>query len=73
MKHWKDDDGVIHCEGVHAGDYLLCGLAPEGGNGDQQCFETSAAINCKNCVAIIEFCKFNVRAGSWLSAKRIQR
>jgi hypothetical protein len=28
--HWRDSDGVIHCEGVGAGDYLLCGLAPEG-------------------------------------------
>lgn len=73
MKHWRDDDGVIHCEGVNGGDYLLCGFAPEGEDGNQTCVETATAINCKDCIAVIEFCKFRVRNGEWMGAKRHQR
>ena len=55
--HWRDSDGVVHCEGVETGDYLLCGLAPEGVNGDEQARETAAPINCEQCIALIEFCR----------------
>ena len=71
MRHWRDDDGVIHCEGV-AADYMLCGQAPEGGDFTGKSVETSAIINCRQCIAVIEFCR-KVRPGEWFSVKRNQR
>jgi len=71
MKHFRDGDGVIHCDGL-AGDYMLCGQAPEGGDFTGSCVETSAIINCRQCIAIIEFCQ-KIRAGEWFSSKRNQR
>ena len=70
--HRRDSDGIIHCEGIGAGDYLLCGLAPEGVNGDEQARETAAAINCGQCIAIIEFCR-RIRPGEYVTTKRGQR
>lgn len=43
-----------------AGEYTLCGLALEGDcevNKNSPAIETSKKINCKNCIAIINFCK----------------
>jgi hypothetical protein len=72
-EHWKDKDGVIHCEGVESGDYLLCGLAPEGEIGDDPLpTKTAAAINCSNCVAIIAFCR-RIRPGEFVSTVRARR
>lgn len=63
MKHLRDIDGDVHCEGaVAAGEFTLCGLALEGERGDAQMTETPAGIDCRNCVAIIEQCK-RVRNG----------
>jgi hypothetical protein len=72
-EHWKDKDGVIHCEGIESGDYLLCGLAPEGENGDDPMpTKTAAPINCSGCVAIIDFCR-HIRAGEYVSTMRARR
>jgi len=72
-EHWKDKDDVIHCEGVESGDYLLCGLAPEGENGDDELpTKTHAPINCSGCVAIITFCR-RIRPGEFASTVRAQR
>ena len=71
-QHWQERNGVVHCEGINAGDYLLCGLAPEGERGDTPVSETFAKIDCGQCVAIIEFCR-RVRPGEYASTKRAQR
>ena len=55
--HWLDKSYDVHCEGVESGDYMLCGLAPEGENGDESMIKTTARISCKSCLGIIKFCK----------------
>jgi hypothetical protein len=72
-EHWKDKDGVIHCEGIGSGDYLLCGLSPEGENGDDPLpTKTAAPITCRSCIGIIGFCR-RVRPGEYVSTAREQR
>lgn len=63
MKHLKDIDRVVHCEGVVAGgEFTLCGLALEGERGDAVMADTFEGIDCANCIAIIRHCR-NVRGG----------
>ena len=50
--HYRTEDSIIHCEGIHSGDYMLCGIAPEGVDGDERATATAAPINCKDCIAI---------------------
>jgi len=70
--HYRSEDGIIHCEGINSGDYMLCGIAPEGECGDEHCVATTATINCKNCIAIIEFSR-RIHAGEWAVTRRAQR
>lgn len=70
--HYRTEDSVIHCEGIHSGDYMLCGVAPEGECGDEKSVVTAAAINCKDCIAILEFSR-RVHAGEWVVTRRAQR
>lgn len=60
--HWREGHGfLIHCEGV-SHDYMLCGAAPEGADGDGKMFETFEGITCDQCIRLIEFCR-SVRPG----------
>jgi hypothetical protein len=61
-QHVKDIDGVVHSEAADGCDYTLCGNALEGVNGDTEMVETSAGIDCEQCIRVIEFCK-RIRAG----------
>ena len=56
MKYLRDIDGVTHSEGA-AGEFTLCGLAPEGERGDEYMVEVAGPIDCKNCIGIIRHCK----------------
>ena len=72
-EHWRYHDGIVHCEGIGAGDYLLCGLAPEGERGDEgDATTTVMKINCQHCIAIIEFCK-RIRLGEYARTQRARR
>lgn len=72
VTHYRTEDGLIHCEGIHSGDYMLCGIAPEGADGDEQAIITHAPINCKDCIGIIEFGK-RIRSGEYVTTQRARR
>jgi hypothetical protein len=59
MKRLIDTEGVVHSEGADGTDFTLCGLAPEGGEGDGPVTmpETRKRIDCQSCLGIIRFCK----------------
>ncbi len=57
MKHIKDVDRVVHCEGADGNDYTLCGEALEGVNGDTPMVETQEGIDCGRCIGIIQHCR----------------
>jgi hypothetical protein len=58
LKH-KNGNTIIHCSGAIQGDVSLCGhdLAGDGDLGHSEATWTKRPINCKDCKAIIEFCK----------------
>jgi hypothetical protein len=57
VKHFREVDGDVHCEGCAGADFTLCGLAPEGENSDTPMVETSVSITCNRCIGLIHFCK----------------
>lgn len=50
MRHLKDQDGTVHFDGPVGDDYLLCGF-----NADEVT-ETTAGVDCSQCIAVVEFC-----------------
>lgn len=61
-KHWKFQDGTVHCIGMLGGDFALCGAAPEGERGSDTMTETFEPIDCPDCEGVILFCQ-KVRPG----------
>lgn len=57
MKHLRDIDGAVHCEGADGVDCTLCGLALEGERGDTPMAEVHKGIDCERCITTIYFCK----------------
>ena len=68
--HWLESDHTVHCERSPGEITMLCGSWIEGV--DPKMKTTHAAINCRDCIATIEFCKA-IRSGEWESTKRRQR
>ena len=55
---WSEPEtGLIHCDGYDGNDYVLCGVAVEGENGDSHMRETIRRVTCPSCISLIQFCK----------------
>ena len=62
MKHlYSSEDNNVHFESVDGNDYLFCGLAYEGTDGQAELIETKAPVDCSDCIKIV------------LAAKKIKR
>ncbi len=63
MRHLKDKDRAVHCEGAIApGEFVLCGLAFDEEHFDMETSGTFEGIDCPECIAVIRHSQ-RVRGG----------
>lgn len=72
MKHWLDEDNMVHADGASGDDRTLCGVILEGIEGRHQMIETDARVDCGHCIGIVEHCR-KIRAGEYVATQRSRR
>lgn len=55
-KYYENASNLVHCEGVTAGDFTLCGFTLDGDQG-RITPTTGCRINCPQCLTIIQYCR----------------
>lgn len=61
-RHFIEPGIIIHCDGPLGDSYTLCGASIGGVNENEEWPETAANINCRQCIAVLDFCR-KVRPG----------